>query len=304
MNGKEKHKPQDDYSIMPDEELLERFRHDRKRLKLIALPLAAYVMLFAEFASTMFSSNSGIGMISYYIAAGFVCYTGILFENVEKQKKFVWIMDVVQILLLVIGFFSGNPVTPLVGFLFAGIANLANLCASKYINDIDVLKKHPRFPFDNWRRDETYLNRASRSDAIKYIENTDKRGSVQAGIGEEFLSGELTRFEKPKPDPEKNFQQRRQNWRSHDKAETGYALDNIKNMYFDAPDEGELSGKELERELMKATAPKKAPEPIPEEFFQSSPVIYRTNKDGSATIERREPGSKPAGEFDSRSVLM
>ena len=82
-------------------------------------------------------------------------------------------------------------------------------------------------------------------------------------------------------------------------------MDNLKNMYLgDMSDTGELTSDELEKKLWAETAPKKPKEPEPEDFFQQSPIIWRTNKDGSSSPERREPGSKPVGEKDSRSVLM
>ena len=191
---------------------------------------------------------------------------------------------------------SGWRIIAIFFFIFIVIAG--NTLAHPVIRDLALLRAHPRYPFDNWRRDESYLSRTDVHGAIRYIDNTLNTGKAAPVAGEEFLEGDLSEFKAPEYDPSDDLQQRKQIWRGHDKDDTGYTLDNIRNMYFDKPDEGELSGKELERELMKATAPKKAAGPLPEDFFQQTPIIWRADKHDNGT-------TAPQGkEKKERSVLM
>ena len=312
MAKREKNSPQDEYSILPDEELRELYKADKRKQKICSLPMLPAAILtaislknIAEGALDFRSEGSPYPVILFFImcALGFVGTTQVLTEKPKVQTKMAFITAGGELVLMLFCLLTR-------GIILSGIAlGMAAGLIGQYfvyrpiIKDMEILKAHPRYPFDNWRRDDTYINRVSYEDAVKYIGNTVGKGSVKSVGGDEFFEGKARAYEEPKPDPEKNLQQRKQVWRGHDKSETGYTLDNMKNMYFDAPDEGELSGKELERELMKATAPKKVPEPTPEDFFQSSPVIWRTNRDGTTTIEHRAPGSKPVGDFDSRSVL-
>lgn len=299
----------EDYLILPDEELREKFKHDKIIQKLISLPMLVLVYFFVVFVPEVVLSGISDGIIAFSSAAAFVTYSFIYTDDPAVHKKRVLASDVFQALLLVLGLFATSSITTSFQLGMLVGSNLANYFFHPVMEDMYVLRNHPRYPFDNWRRDDSYISSISSNGtgeerALKRIENTLNAGRVQSVGGEEFFEGEKKKYELPKPDPEKNLQQRKQVWRQHDKADTGYTLDNINKMYFDAPDEGELSGEELERQLMKATAPKKPQEPPEEDFFQSSPVVWRTNKDGTTTMERRSPGSKPAGENDSRTVLM
>ena len=304
---------QDDYLILPDGELRDIYKHDRRVIWFISLPMFPLVYLIVITVIGTLTLDAEEAIVAVAGIGAFVCYSAIFADSLETNKRLRNGANIFQLVMLAIGvvFFimEGRPFVPFIQAGFIVGTNLANRIAQSYIEDISVLKAHPRYPFDNWRRDESYTsslytNGTSYSDrAAKRLDSTLNAGKVRTVGGEEFLEGEQKKFELPKPDPEKNLQQRTQVWRQHSKSDTGYTMDNLKNMYFDAVDEGELSGRELERELMKATAPKKAPEPTPEDFFQQSPVIWRKNKDGTTTIEHRAPGSAPADDTSGRTVL-
>ena len=304
---------QDDYLILPDGELHDIYKHDRRVIRFISLPMFPLIYLIVITVIGALTLEAEESILAAAGIGAFVCYSAIFADSLESNRRLAAGANIFQLVMLAVGvlFFvmEGRPFVPLIQAGFIIGTNIANHIARPYIADIAVLKAHPRYPFDNWRRDESYTsslytNGTSYSDrAAKRIEGTLNAGTVRNVGGEEFLEGEQKEFELPKPDPEKNLQQRTQVWRQHSTADTGYTMDNLKNMYFDAVDEGELSGRDLERELMKATAPKKAPEPTPEDFFQQSPVIWRKNKDGSSTIEHRAPGSAPVDDTTSRTVL-
>ena len=60
---------------------------------------------------------------------------------------------------------------------------------------------------------------------------------------------------------------------------TAYIMDNLDKMYFDdGLQNGELTGEELEKQLIKATAPEKPPEPAPDDFFQTQPIVWGRKK--------------------------
>ncbi|MBR4554299.1 MAG: hypothetical protein IKO27_01755 [Ruminococcus sp.] len=300
----------EDYLILPDEELKEQYRHDRHMLWLISLPLLVLMYLvFIILPDTVTGgSNEGIAWIS--VVACFVEYSFVLSDNPGIQKKLVISLVAFQLMLCAAGFFINGPAQAGLQLFYLLSATAANLVARRYIKDIAVLKEHPRYPFDNWRREDSY-SYALKSDgtyedkAVRMIEGTLNRGKVLSVGGEDYFEGDKKTYEKPAPEsePGQHFQQREQIWRPHNKDDTGYTMDNLKNMYFGSPEKGELDSRELEKLLWAETAPKKPPEPPEEDFLQQSPVIWRTNKDGTVTMERRSPGSLPAGEFDSRSVL-
>lgn len=302
-NKKEKDNIQDQYAILPDEELKARFKHDRKIQWLIALPMLVLLYCCIVLLPTVIDGGVSEGTIAISSVIALIGYSFVFAENPDNQKKAVKV-DVTVLAVLVLPYIivgSYRWILAQASYIIAVIA--PNVIVHPFIKDIAVLKAHPRYPFDNWRRDDSYIHRASGDEVLKIIDNTINKGKVQSVGKEDFLEGEVKTFEPPVHDHEQDFQQREQVYRQHEKSDTGYTMDNLKNMYLGKSEEGELSGKELERELMKATAPTKPPEPIPEEFFQSSPVVWRTNKDGTTTMERRSPGSQPAGETDSRSVL-
>lgn len=303
----------EDYLILPNETMHEKYKETRRIQRLLGLPMALGAFFLAMAAEDLIldifdlsDTGSPLSDITFFLscAAGFVGLTFVLTENSDRHFKLTATDVAVQAALLVLTLLLGaesGQIFICLGFIAATV--LVNWLSHPFILDIETMKQCPNFPFDTRIR-ENYLSGVSGERALKVIENSMNQGKVQSVGGEEFFEGEKKTYEPPKPDPAKNLQQRKQVWRQHDKADTGYTMDNLKNMHFDAPDEGELSGKELERELMKATAPNKPPEPPEEDFFQSSPVVWRTNKDGTTTMERRAPGSVPAGEKDSRTVLM
>lgn len=307
MSGKKyknkKYPSPDEYSIAPDEALRAKFKHDRKMQKIISLPMFLHIYLCIMMLLNILEANAVQGTLTFSCIVALIGYSFIFSENIENQKKAVRV-DVTVLAVLVLPYILEGRFRYLIVQALYIIGVIAgNILARPFIKDIALLKTHPRFPFDNWRQDEHYIQRASQNEVLKTIDNTMNRGKVQTVGYEEFLEGEVKTFELPKHDHEQDFQQREQVYRHHDKADTGYTMDNIKNMYLGKTEEGELNGNELERELMKATAPSKAPEPLPEEFFQQAPVIWRTQKDGTTVMERRAVGSLPAGEKESRSVL-
>ena len=270
--------------ILPDDELKDIFKHDRSLQKLISLPMLGIVYLFVLFAPDIIFSGAATGMIAFSAVAAFVCYSFIFTEDPSVHRKRVLACDVIQLAFLLVGLIAGNVTTVGIQLGMMTASNLANYFVHPILEGLYVLRNHPRYPFDNWRRDDAYASGVYTSGtyeekAVKLIDNTMNAGKVRSVGGEEFFEGEAKRFEPPKPDPEKNLQQREQIWRSSDK-ETGYVLDNINKMYFDDGMEyGELTGRELEKKLMHETAPKKPPEPVPEDFFQQGEIVWRNGKD-------------------------
>ena len=303
----------DDYLILPDEELKAQFKHDKHLIWLISLPMLPLLyLIFVTFPGAVTLDVSDF-VLCVSAAAGFVCYSFIFIEDPQQQRKLVRTLDIFQLVIFVIGIAAVITerrfieLSAIAGFIAA--SNGANFIAHPIIEDLHTLRSHPRYPFDNWRREESVLSGMYSSGieddkAARYLEHTMNRGKVY-GVGrEEYLEGDKKEYETPKPDPEKNLQQHKQIWRRYDKSDTTYTMDNLKNMYFDdGLENGELTGDELAKKLWEETRPKKPKDPPPEDFFQQSPIIWRTNKDGSSAMERREAGSGPSGEFDSRSVL-
>lgn len=283
-------KRRDEFIILPDEELMDIYRSTKGTLRLIAVPLLAMMYLTALSLSGLVSglshpSDEGTGLpeILTFVSTltAFIGMTFVFSEHRSLHIKLTAIaaaVEAVPIIPEVIILKDTNYlVSTQIGY-FAGIL-LMNLLAHPFISDLEALKAHPRFPFDNWRKDDGYLFKASTEDKLRYIDSTLNKGKVTTVGSEEYLEGKKTAYAPAEPDPEKNLQQRRQTWRGHEKEETRYVLDNIKNMYFeDGLENGELTGAELEKELIKATAPEKPPEPIPEDFFQQTPIIWRSKK--------------------------
>lgn len=324
---------QEELLILPDSELRERYRHAKRMQHILALSMLVSGFFLFTAAAGLVVSIVTVGHFSdrvsdlayaFSMAAAFVGTSSVLSESSRRNFTLTAASVTVQVLLypamLILDSGEGTH-DKLIGYLWqAGLTVSAeqlaiqmimivftaavNMMAHPFIKELEALKEHPRFPFSNWQKDESFLSRATDKDAVRYIENTLNEGRVRSGIGEEFLEGGKKTFEPPAPDPEKNLQQRRQVWRPHDKSDTSYTMDNLKNMYLgDSSQNGELSSSELEKLLWAETAPKKPKEPAPEDFFQSAPIIWRTNRDGSSTVDRAEPGSTPAGETDSRAVL-
>ena len=310
----------DEYSILPDEELLDIYKANKRARRLLCLPLLPLLYLIGTSASQVSSdffskANESSALGNWFIllsfAAAFVGCSFVLVEKAALHKKLtLYAMSAVFIFMcldLIFSLILDGTVHPIKlgaeAFLIIGVA-VDNYVAHSFIVQLEVLKEHPRYPFDNWRKDENYIHKASGDEVLQIIDNSINKGKVKSVGSEEFFDGEAKAYEPPKADPEKNLQQRRQVWRHHDKDDTAYTMDNLKNMYLGKTEDGELTADELEKKLWAETAPKRPREPEPEDFFQQTPVIWRTNKDGSTTLERRAPGSAPVGERESRNVLM
>lgn len=322
----------EDILILPDEELHAQYKHSKKMRRIFAismlvtgffLGIAIADFVIVGITGGHFSDSSADLAFVFSMIAAFVCTSAIVCDDPRRQTVMASVTLIIQSLLfpslLIMGTGLGTHDQVFEYIHNAGIhlgtdqlsiellmlvlSGAANLFAHKHIKILSVLKEHPRFPFTNSHRDEQYLVRATREEALRYMNNSDE-GKVHTVAGEELFDADPKAPEAPEvPDTAEHLQQRTQVWKKHDKADTAYTMDNLRNMHFDAPDEGELSGSDLEQELMKATAPKKKPEPLPEEFFQQTPVVWRKRKDGTTYMERREAPSAPAGEYDSRSVL-
>jgi hypothetical protein len=322
----------EDLLILPDEELHGMYKHAKKIRRFLAfsmlvtglfLGIALVDFVIVGITGGHFSDSSADLAFVFSMIAAFVCTSAVLFDDPRRQAITASVTLIIQALLfpalLIMGTDKGTHDQVLEYIRKAGIhygadqlttealmlvlSGAVNFFAYKQIKIIAGLKAHPRFPFTNSQRDEKFLDRASREEVLRYMDNTSEGSAVQTVSGEELLDADSKAPAPEAPEPAELLQQRTQVWKKHDKADTAYTMDNLRNMHFDPPDEGELSGSDLEQELMKATAPKKKPEPLPEEFFQQTPVVWRKRKDGTTYMERREAPSVPAGEHDSRSVL-
>ncbi|SDB03979.1 hypothetical protein SAMN02910317_00103 [Ruminococcaceae bacterium FB2012] len=324
---------EEDFLIAPDEELREMYKAAKKKQRLLALSMLvtgvlAAVSLFDLITSIIrlghFSSNTADLVFFFAMTAAFVATSAIYCDTPRKQTVLAVSAITVQVLLYpallilgtgqgthdtVVGYVrsAGVPVGTgqlVLQFVMIVLSAGANILGHDVIRELEELKKHPRFPFSNTLSDESYIHRADSESAVRFIENTADGAQVTSVGHEEFLEGEKKAFEVPVPDPAGNLQQHRKIYRPREKSETAYTMDNLKNMYIDdGLQNGELTGPELERLFMEEIRSKKLKDPPSEEFFQQTPMIYRTKKDGSTSIEHREPGSVPAGEKDSRSVL-
>ena len=148
----------DDLKILPDEELKAHFKHNKALINLISLPMIAYLYLGAVLLPDMVGKNAGAALTGFSMVAGFVCYSFIFSHTPEMQKKLVVAADIFQLVLILAGFIfvgliGGNYFPTLVQFLSAAAANIANLIARPRIKELTLLREHPRYPFDNWRRD-------------------------------------------------------------------------------------------------------------------------------------------------------
>ena len=272
---------EDDLLILPDEELKAQYKHDRNMQHLISLPMIGYICLFILFASDMLGSSAERGLVGYSAAAGFICHSFVLIDEPKLHSRLAVAGSIAQLFLVVLGIFSKNEGTVLLQILMTLMSISANLLVLRFIKEITMLKEHPRFPFDNWRRDEStlngiYSNGSYEDRALRQINAALNKGKVVSGGHEDVFEGEPKKFEPPKYDPENNLQQNKRVWRS-ESDKTTYILDNLDKMHFeDGKQNGELKGEELERQLRKATAPTKPPEPIPEDFFQTQPIIWRS----------------------------
>ena len=272
---------EDDLLILPDEELKAQYKHDRNMQHLISLPMIGYICLFILFASDMLGSSAERGLVGYSAAAGFICHSFVLIDEPKLHSRLAVAGSIAQLFLVVLGIFSKNEGTVLLQILMTLMSISANLLVLRFIKEITMLKEHPRFPFDNWRRDEStlngiYSNGSYEDRALRQINATLNKGKVVSGGHEDVFEGEPKKFEPPKYDPENNLQQRASIYRNRDKADTAYTMDNLKKMYFDdGIENGELSGKELEDRLWAETRPKKPKEPDPEDFLQTQPIIWR-----------------------------
>ncbi|MBR6873650.1 MAG: hypothetical protein IKN17_09130 [Ruminococcus sp.] len=309
----------DEYSILPDEELREIYKRNRRIRRWLCLPMIPLIILggfsVSSVANDLLSTTEGTGALSnaFVLLAFIVTFVGVSFVLVENPKMHIRLtlyamsallmiagIDFVTAMLLDMNTVHLIRLLMTLGFMI-GVGTV-NYVAHSFIKQHEVLKAHPRYPFDNWRKDEQYIFRADGESVLKVIDSSMNKGRVQSVGSEEFLDGETKSYEPPKPDPEKNLQQRKQVWRSHDKAETAHTMDNLKNMYFeDGTQNGELTGSDLERELWKATAPKKPREPQPEDFFQTQPIVWRSKKDDKGAGQPNRPVDDGKGE---RTVLM
>lgn len=271
---------EDDLLILPDEELKAQFKHDRNMQRLISLPMLGYIFLFILFVSDMLGSSAERGLVGYSAAAGFICHSFVLIDEPKLHDRLLIAGSIAELFLVVLGIFSKNEATVLLQILMTLASISANLVVRRFIKEITILKEHPRYPFDNWRRDEStvngiYFSGSYEDRALRRIEATLNKGKVVSGGHEDIFEGEAKKFEHPGPDPADNLQQNKRVWRS-EADKTTYILDNLDKMHFeDGKQNGELKGEELERQLRKATAPAKAPEPIPEDFFQTQPIVWR-----------------------------
>ncbi|SDB03992.1 hypothetical protein SAMN02910317_00104 [Ruminococcaceae bacterium FB2012] len=303
----------DDLKILPDEELRAHFKHNKAVIKFISLPMLAYIYLGGVLLPDMVGSNAGAGLTGFSMVAGFICYSFIFSNTPEMQKKLVIAVDIFQLLLIlagfiVVGLINGNFFPTLVQFLSAAAANVANLIARPIIKEMSDLREHPRYPFDNWRRDESFThavftNGSTDSRAVKRIESTLNQGKVVAGGHEDIFEGDVKKSEPAKEELVELFQEKARVW-TDESDKTSYILDNLDKMYFDdGLQNGELVGEELEKQLRKATAPAKPPEETPEDFFQQQTIVWRPQKHGSTNEGPREDPSA-SSEEKSRTVLM
>lgn len=316
----------DDLLILPDEELRELYKSTKRKQRFLSLSLLVSGALLVLGISDLITSIVGVGHFSssvadtvfaFAMAAAFVGMSAVFSENTHKQAVLAAVSLTVQVLLYpallimdakdgthdkVIGMMqqAGLPVGVdqlAIQLAMIVITALVTAFGRPIIRDLEQLKAHPRFPFNNVLKDESVIHRTDSEGVLRIIEHSLSGGKVTQVGGEELLEGEVKAYEKPSPDPAENLQQYRKIYRPREKAETAYTMDNLKNMYIDdGLENGELSLDELEKLLWAETRPKKPKEPEPEDFFQQSPIIYRTNKDGSSKLEHRDPnegGSHP-----------
>lgn len=312
----------DDFAILPDEELRSIYVKAKKKQRFLSLQmlLSGVILIYSvaalalsllgavkDLAHPELPQNSSELCLLFGAAAGFVGSSAVFTENSSLHLR-IFVFSVIFELLAIIGLLTLSNNEGFAMFLLLPqltAAVLSNIFVRPVIKLLEELKAHPRFPFKNTVYDDSYIYKASDKNKLDIIGHSIDPKAVRSIGGDEFLEGDKKTFETPEPDPVDNLQQHKTVWRPRDKNETAYTMDNLKNMYFDdGRKNGELTGEELEKLLWEEIRPKKPKEKEPEDFLQQSPIIWRTNKDGSTTLDRREPGAVPAGENDSRSVLM
>ena len=314
----------DDLAILPDEELRALYKSAKRKQRFLSLSLfVSGILLLLSVIDLItdivrlghFSSSVSDTIFASSMAAAFVAMTAVFSENIRRQGVQAAASIIVQTLLIpaplildakdgthdtVVNIVrqAGIPVgIPQMSFQLGMLllSVLVTVFGRPVIRDLEQLRSHPRFPFNNTLKDESYIHRADAEGVLKIIDHSLSGGKVTQVGGEELLEGEVRAFEVPAPDPAGNFQQHKKIYRPREKSETAYTMDNLKRMYIDdGLANGELSASELEKLLWAETRPKKPKEPEPEDFFQQSPIIYRKNKDGSITIERRDPNKDGA----------
>ena len=282
----------DDLMILPDEELKAHFKHNKTLINLISLPMLAYIYLAFTLLPDMVGSNAGAALAGFSMVAGFICYSFIFSNTPEMQKKLVIAIDIFQLLLILSGFIfvgliGGNFFPALVQFLSAAAANIANLIARPRIKELAVLRAHPRYPFDNWRRDGSvtnsqYMTTGNQWDhAIKRVNASMNQGRVVSGGHEDIFEDDVKALKKKdlsKEELVEVLQEKARVW-TDESDKTAYIMDNLDKMYFDdGLQNGELIGEELEKQLTKATAPSKPPQPAPDDFFQTQPIVWGRKK--------------------------
>ena len=313
------HKDRDDLMILPDDELLELYKSAKRKQRFLALSLfvsgALLLLAVIDLITDIvrlghFSSSVADTIFAFSMAAAFVALTAVFSENTRRQTVQALAAITVQVLLIPAPLIldtkdgthdavvdlvrqAGIPVgSPQMSLQLAMLllSVLVTVFARSVIRDLEQLRSHPRFPFRNRLKDESYIHRADSEGVLRFIENTINGGEVTQVGGEEFLEGEAKPFEPPAPDPAEALQQHKKIYRPRERSETAYTMDNLKNMYFDdGLENGELTAAELEKRLWEETRPKKPGKPDPEDFLQQSPIIYRKNKDGTTKIEHRDP---------------
>lgn len=301
----------EEYKIMPDEELREIFRESKRVRRMLGIPLflifymigfsvVNFINVFREAATEDFPYLSFLAIVSYAVA--FVGMSFIFSEKTGAHIRCTAVSLLVMAALAGANLMLGTDVSLLIiqGGLFAGIL-LLNVLAHGFIRDLELLKAHPRFPFDNWRKDEAVLLKVTREEAAKVIGNTLDRFNVRSTGHEDLFEGEIRKAEEAKADPQTYMQQRRQIWHPQEKEDTAYTLDNINRMYIDdGMENGELKGEELEAAL-KAAVPEKPTAEKPEDFLQQSDTVWRSSRHDSGS---REAPQVRKDDVRERSVLM
>lgn len=281
----------DDFMILPDEELRAQFKYDKKIIRLLSLPMLAYFYAAVMLLPAMVDDNAAEALTGFSMAAGFICYSFIFTEKPETQKRLVRAADIFQLLLiaagLVAGMIKGLFLGPILQVIAALAPNIANLIARPFIKELAELREHPRYPFDNWRRDESvmsgrYMTAGTAQDfAVKRVSASMNKGRVLSGGHEDVFKEDVEELKKKELSKEELvvlLQEKARIW-TDESDKTGYILDNLDKMYFDdGLQNGELIGEELESQLRKATAPAKPPKPVEEDFFQTQPIVWGRKK--------------------------
>ena len=302
-----------DLLILPDEEL----RAEHKRLKKLrwgmSLPLLLYIALAVLLLPEMAGSTASVGLTGFAAVASGICYSFILADDPATHKKLLIGGLIFQGLLLatitVYALVRDNFSMAFPTFFLTAASAAGNLLARPVIRDLAELRAHPRYPFENWRRDETYTKGlysadASGGRAVKRIDSTLKQGKVVSGGHEDIFENGKNAPPADEEEVVELLQKQARVW-TDESDKTAYIMDNLDKMYFDdGLLNGELVGEELEKQLMKATAPSKPPEPLPEDFFQTQKIVWRPQKHDYSEEEKRSPAPPKPAENKDRTVLM